>query len=114
MKRMSLNVGMSQIFAHLRHPNGNPFFRQGYLQMLKELQQVCDVWRLRTRGKSKPHLHKSIAFRYNRIYTPKVTAQFLKDISILVRAGEIHGIVGNAGSVLLLNSANLARELTDK
>ncbi|KAL3994379.1 ABC transporter family protein [Acanthocheilonema viteae] len=34
---------------------------------------------------------------YNRT-SSKVTAQFLKEISIIVQSGEIHGIVGNAGS----------------
>ncbi|CAG9532052.1 unnamed protein product [Cercopithifilaria johnstoni] len=34
---------------------------------------------------------------YNRT-SSKVTAQFLKKISIIVQSGEIHGIIGNAGS----------------
>ncbi|VDM11873.1 unnamed protein product [Wuchereria bancrofti] len=37
---------------------------------------------------------------YNYI-SPKVTAQFLKEISVLVQSGEIHGIIGNAGKTLL-------------
>ncbi|KAH7720798.1 CBN-ABCH-1 protein [Aphelenchoides avenae] len=32
------------------------------------------------------------------IYTPPVTAQFLKDVSLQVGHGEIHGVMGAAGS----------------
>uniref|UniRef100_A0A915PZ15 ABC transporter domain-containing protein n=1 Tax=Setaria digitata TaxID=48799 RepID=A0A915PZ15_9BILA len=35
---------------------------------------------------------------YNRFCGSKVAAQFLKEVSIIVRSGEIHGIIGNAGS----------------